>query len=239
VYSRLETPADKTYVEANCPDFSGDGKGDSAIRSYASMLNPEIQKAIQGGSVSVLFEFAGLADDFNGPAEFELNRLVGKPDPNTQGGYLLDKKSYDPLTCTPLITLHALLRDWFFQAGPSRSALRLRLSEAEEATLMIPMYNTWIKGNIVSGGPNGVIVQNGILAGILRKQDLDQALATAEQVCQQNPQDWCSYISTAKQLLPMLYDLDLDPNIPGKDAMSICFLFELGPAVITGYFYGQ
>jgi hypothetical protein len=101
------------------------------------------------------------------------------------------------------------------------------------------MQNTVIKGDIVSGGPNGVTVQNGILAGVLTKELLDQALEMADQQCQQNPQDWCSYISTAKQLLPMLYDLDLDPNIPGKDAMSICFSFELGPAVITGYFYGQ
>ena len=235
VFTKLETPADKAYVEANCIDFSGDGKGDSALRSYASMLNPEIQKALQGGNVGVLFEFLGLTNDFVGPAQFDLNGLAGEPDPNTQGGYLVDAKSYNPDTCEPIITFPATLTQGSFQAGPSEFILDLAALGVKEVPLTVTIGNTTIKGDIVSGGPDGVTVQNGILAGVLTKELLDQALAIAEQQCQQNPQDWCSYISTAKQLLPMLYDLDLDPNIPGKDALSVCLSFELGPAKITDY----
>jgi len=235
VFTKLETPAEKTYVEEHCPDFSGDGKGDSALRSYASLINPEIQKALQGGNVGVLFEFAGLTTDFVGPADFDLNGLAGEPDPNTQGGYLLDEKSYDPATCEPIITFPATLEQGSFQAGPSEFILDLAALGVEEVPLTLIIKDATIKGDIVSGGPDGVEVKNGILAGILTKELLDQALAIAEQQCKENPQSWCSYISTAKQLLPMLFDLDLDPNIPGKDAMSVCFSFELGPAKITGY----
>jgi hypothetical protein len=237
VYTRLETPADKAYVEANCPDFSGDGKGDSAIRSYASMLNPEFQKAIQDGRLGVLFEFLGLHHDFVGPANFSLNELSGERDQYSSGYYLVDPKSYDPVTCEPVSTLPATISNGTFHAGPSQFVLSFLFGA--EMPIAFVMQNTIIKGDIVSGGPNGVTVQNGILAGVLTKELLDQALAMAEQQCKENPPDWCRFIDTAKQLLPMLFDLDLDPNIPGKDAMSLCFLFELGPAVITGYFYGQ
>jgi len=235
VVTKLETPTEKEFVEANCPDFSGDGKGDSALRSYASMINPEIQKAIQEGKMGVLFEFWGLTVDFVGPAVFDLNGLAGEPDPGKENGYLLDPRSYNPETCEPLITFPATLTEGSFRAGPSQFVLDLAALGVEEVPLTLIIGDTTIKGDIVSGGLDGVTVQNGILAGVLTKQLLDQAIAIAEEQCQVNPQDWCSYLSTAKQLLPMLFDLDLDPAIPSKDAMSVCFSFELGPATITGY----
>lgn len=218
-----------------CPDFSGDGKGDCALSQFANMANPEIQKAIAKGDMGILFEFEGVVD-YSNTAAFDLNGLVGVPEAQGSTNFLVDPMSYDPDTCEPLIAFHeASITTGALSAGPSVFILDLLALGVQEVPLVLTISDTRITGDVISGGPDGVELKAGVLAGVITKQLVEEALAIAEQQCEENPQSFCSYLSMVKNFLPMLFDLDLDPNVPGKDAMSVCFKFELGKAKITGY----
>ncbi len=236
VITKLETPADAAEVGQICPDYSGDGKGDNGLRQVASYANPEIQKAIAQGDMGILFEFEGVTDFVNTPA-FDLNGLVGEPESEGSTNFLIEKKAYDPDTCEPLIAFeNAELASGTFHAGPSIFILDLAALGVDEVPLVLKVGDAQLSGDVIAGGPDGVTVQNGILAGVVTKQLIDEALAIAEEQCnvQEERPAFCSYLGMAKGLLPMLFDLDQDGD-GKKDAMSVCFKYELGPAKVTGY----
>jgi len=93
-----------------------------------------------------------------------------------------------------------------------------------------------IKGTIKSfDAYEGVEVANGIITGIVTKQDADYAINIMEESCQvPEPAQDCSYIGLVKSFLPMLFDLDLDKD-GEKDAASICLFFTGKKGIITGY----
>jgi len=235
VITSLETPGDAALVAQICPDYSGDGKGDNGLKQVAGMANPEIQKAIAGGDMGILFEFEGVTD-FTNTAAFDLNGLVGKPVSQGSTDFEVDPAAYDPDTCEPLISFaDASIQSGTFQAGPSVFILDLAALGVKEVPLVLKIGDAQLSGDIVSGDPNGVTVQNGILAGVLTKELIDEALAIAEEQCNvPSPPSFCSYLGVVKQFLPMMFDLDLNGD-GKKDAMSVCFQFELGPAKVTGY----
>ncbi len=235
VVTKLESPADAGEVGQICPDYSGDGKGDNGLRQVATMVNPEIQKAIAGGAMGILFEFEGVTDFVN-TAAFDLNGLVGEPEAAGSTNFLIEDKAYDPETCEPLISFaDAELKGGTFTAGPSVFILDLAALGVNEVPLVLKIGDAQLSGDVTAGGPDGVTVQNGILAGVITKQLIEEALAIAEEQCNvPEPPSFCSYLSMAKQFLPMLFDLDQDGD-GTKDAMSVCFKYELGPAKITGY----
>ncbi len=235
VVTKLESPADLAEVAQVCPDYSGDGKGDNGLKQVADMANPEIQKAIAEGKMGILFEFEGVTDFVN-TAAFDLNGLVGEPEAAGSTNFLIEEKSYDAETCAPLIAFNdAELASGTFTAGPSIFILDLAAMGVDQVPLVLQIGDAQLSGDVTAGGPDGVTVQNGILAGVITKQLIDEALAIAEEQCHvPEPPSFCSYLGVAKQFLPMLFDLD--QNGDGEtDAMSVCFKYELGPAKVTGY----
>ncbi len=235
VITKLETPADAAEVAQICPDYSGDGKGDSGLRLVAGTINPEVQKAIAGGDMGILFEFEGVTDFVN-TAAFDLNGLVGEPEAAGSTNFLIEEEAYNPETCEPLIAFNdAELANGTFTAGPSVFILDLAALGVDEVPLVLKIGDAQLSGDVTAGGPDGVTVENGILAGVITKALVEEALAIAEEQCNvPEPPSFCSYLGVAKELLPMLFDLDQDGD-GKKDAMSVCFKYELGPAKVVGY----
>jgi len=227
----LQSPADAEVVGNICPDFSGDGKGDNGLKALASMINPELEKALAGGEMGILFEFLGVAT----PDDFTLVGQVGAPESDGATAFLIEAAGYDPL-CEPLITFpNSSITDGELAAGPSVFTLDLAALGVDEVPLVLSIGDTQITGTVTESGADGVVVTGGVLAGVLTKELVDEALATAEEACNvPEPESFCSYLSVAKQFLPMLFDLDLDED-GIEDAASVCFVYTLDKATISGF----
>ncbi|NOZ01299.1 MAG: hypothetical protein GXP54_05350, partial [Deltaproteobacteria bacterium] len=232
VLTSLQSPADAAVVGELCPDFSGDGKGDNGLKALASMINPELTKAIEGGDMGILFEFNGVNDD---ETDFTLVGLVGAPESTGSSSFQIETAAYDP-ECNPLISFpnSSIISDEL-AAGPSIFTLDLAALGVQEVPLVLAIDNTQISGTVTYKGADGVEVTDGVLAGVLTKELVDQALDAAKEACNvPDPASFCSYLKLADQFLPMLFDLDLD-NDGTKDAASVCFQFTMGKATITGF----
>jgi len=229
----LQSPADGDDVGTLCPDFSGDGVGDNGLKALASMINPELQKAMDEGTFGILFEFNGVQDFADCPG-FTLVGLTGEPATERGDDFLIMPESYDPF-CDPLISFEdSTLTGGELAAGPSVFTLDLAALGVDEVPLVLTIGDTQLSGTVTKD-ESGVTLVNGVLAGVLTKELIDEALAVAEEACDvPEPESFCSYLTVAKQFLPMLFDLDLDED-GEKDAASVCFQYKLGAAKITGY----
>ena len=221
-----------TDAQNVCPDYSGDGKGDNGLAVVASMANPELQNAIDEGKFVILFEFVDVTDFANTP-DFTLNGLAGEqmsPGPNE---YLVSPEAYDE-TCTPIIYFEgASISSGVLQAGPSKFELMIPV---QDLPLKFTLIDAQVTGNVIEGGPDGVVVEDGVIAGVLTKEEIENTLAVLQEQCDQaDPKpSWCGYLSTAKQFINLIFDLDRDGD-GQKDAASVCLTYTLGKAVIIGF----
>ena len=92
-----------------------------------------------------------------------------------------------------------------------------------------------VGASVQAGGPAGVKAKNGVIGGALHRPDLDVAFATLDNECAGGGGPaFCSYLGVVESFLPSLADIDTDGD-GVKDALSMCFLFTLGPVKINGY----
>jgi len=236
VVATMESPgtADATFIKEQCPDFSGDGNGDNGLKSLASTINPELKKALDGGTIGIIFEFKDVTN-FTDTASFQLVGLIGEPEAAGSNNYLLDQMSYKIDTpngeCLPLISFEgAKITASALAAGPSEFVLSIPV-EALGGILAFTLQKAQIKATLTDDGVNAT---GGVIAGVLTKEQVDATLAKIKANCAVNPTDICDYIGTAEAFLPMLFDLD--ENKDGKkDAASICMKFTLKGGTVTGY----
>ncbi|MBM4394431.1 MAG: hypothetical protein FJ087_01925 [Deltaproteobacteria bacterium] len=231
----LETPGDLAVVQAKCPDFSGDGKGDNGLKGLASTVNGELKKMVEGGDFNILMEFKGVTN-FADTADFTLVGLLGEPDPSDTGTpktkWQLMLESYDLETCQPVIQFpKAKITAGALTAGPNTFSLSIAIAELGGA-LTFTLEQGQVKMNVTD---DAVTATDGILAGVLTKEQVDLTLALAEAQCDvEPPPEFCNYLSMAKSFLPMLFDLDLNGDTK-KDAASLCLAFTLRGATVTGF----
>jgi hypothetical protein len=232
----LSTPgsADTAVIKSLCPDRTGDGQGDNGLKSLASTINPEFQKAIDAGSLAILFEFKWVEDFANTPV-FTLNGLFGSKAMGAPDQYMVQESSYDLSTpggeCPPRISFNdAKIVNGKLATGPGMFAFAIPAGGLDAFTLLLE--DTVVSATIKDGA---VSASDGIIGGVLTKEAVDQMIAQWEAQCQVNPTDACSYLGTAKAFLPMLFDLDQDKD-GKKDAASICLRFTLEAAKIVGVY---
>jgi hypothetical protein len=105
-----------------------------------------------------------------------------------------------------------------------------------------------IKADVTAGATTaGFEATNGVLSGILTKQELETALARLQATCDAAPAnakpDFCSYLKVATSAMNLLFDLHQvgdgtfvakTKELPG-DAASLCLTFTLSQAKITGF----
>jgi hypothetical protein len=246
VVATLLIPEAAADAEAKCIDFTGDGKGDSGLLAIAKMANPEIKKAIDKGDFGIIFEFQAVTD-FSNTASFTLAGLAGEPTAAGATTYLVDKGAYGP-DCKALIKFEdASITSGELEVEPSNFVLALPI---QDIPLSFTLENAQAGATITKGSADGVDATDGVLAGVLTKDQVNAALAIAEQQCNGTPKpDWCSYIGTAKTFLPLLFDLrqlgggkyeacgkNSDCQKAGNkpDAASVCVLFTLKAGKVTG-----
>lgn len=228
----LQTPGDTT-VQTRCPDYSGDGKGDNGLKGLAGTLNPEIKKALDGGTCVAIFEYKGVSNFTNTPA-FTLGGMTGQTYTTGGSSYLIDPVSYDQ-SCQNVDRFSASIVQG--KLTGSTGALMVQLFSflgGGGTGIDFPMNleNVLLTADVT--GSEGSMT-NGVLAGVWQKAEADAQMAHLDAECQKsNPPSICSYVSVMKSFLPMLFDLDLDKD-GVKDAATVCMMFTTGPATISGY----
>ena len=227
----LLTPGDAATVVGSCSDYSGDGKGDNGLKALASTANPELSKAVAGGSFVALFEFKGVTDFYNsGP--FTLNGLTGVPQAAGSIAYLVDPVSYDG-TCAAVDHFAAVISSGKLTGTATAMTVGAAANVSSSAPFMLVMHmtNVMLRAQVVDS--KGTMT-NGFVSGVWSKVEMDAMVASSEAQCQADPTaSVCNYIGTMKSFLPMLLDLDLDKD-GVKDAASICMQFTTVPASIAG-----
>jgi hypothetical protein len=236
VVALMETPgtADADFIKNSCPDFSGDGNGDNGLKSLATTLNPEIKKALDGGDFGIAFEFRAVSDFSNTPS-FILAGLIGKPDATISNQFQVEPTSFKVDTpsgeCAPMMAFDtAKIISGSMSAGPNMFVVSIPFVDLG-GVLSFTIESAQVKAAITDGGVNAT---NGVLAGVLKKSEVDATLAKLEAQCAVNPTDICSYLGTAKAFLPMLFDLDQNKD-GKKDAASICLRFTTKAGVVEGF----
>ncbi len=236
VVATLETPSD-ALIASTCADHDGDGKGDSALKTLAPTVNPELAKALADGSLTVLMQFQGVTG-FTTSGPFGLAFLWGRPAAPADG-FLVDPAAYSPYAdkdgaALPWVSLPAAtLASGALSAGLSTLSFNLP-DAALGITLHVLLEDVRVSATTVTGGPDGVTATGGVATAVLRKGVVDAWSAQIKALCElpdPPPAAYCNY----RQLFasPSLYDLDLDGD-GKKDAASLCFLFTLTPAAVVG-----
>jgi hypothetical protein len=224
---------EQEFIETQCPDYSGDGKGDNGLKSIASTINNEMKKLVEGNHCGVLFEFRAVTDFASTPS-FTLAILGGQDDPVGGDACLVRPQSYSVLT--PAGECDALVA--FDSASITSGALSVTASTivytnalyAAGGVVSFVIDDARVKATITDDGVNAT---GGVIAGVLTKDQVDVFIAKLEAQCMVEPTDICSYLGTVKAFMPMLFDLDLDGD-GKKDAASMCWQFKLEAASITG-----
>jgi hypothetical protein len=122
-------------------------------------------------------------------------------------------------------------------AGPSTFDLDLDIAALGGGFDMV-LQQALVKATLTD---NGVDATSGVLAGVLTQSRLNATVAALTSACAANPSlSPCSYLDTIQSLLPMLYDLNCQPDGTActasapYNALSVCFEFTLDAATITG-----
>lgn len=230
-----------------CFDYNGDMSPDNALASLAVLINgalTENKDLIPG----ILMEFVSVTD-FANTTSFRLNALIGTPMETSRAApeYWVYDGSYatDGLTCDPAVSFpQAKIEGGLLTAGPNSFSMAIPISGVP---LSVTLRNERITATVTSGA-DGVTMEQGVLGGVLSRDEIEVALARVNAYCdslEPEAPDWCTYMSSVEALLPDLYDLDLNDDCPPNatvseakacmDALSLCVYFKLDPIVITDH----
>jgi hypothetical protein len=247
--SSLTTPTDAAVVKSLCFDYTGDGLGDNGLKGLAGQVNGPLADAVSGGAIAILFELPGVTD-FANTGSFQLNGLLGKSAATpvaTTGDFTVQEASYITEVCQPMIYFkNASITAGALAAGPSEFQLSVPVSDG--VVIDATVLQAKIKADVTAGATTaGFEATNGVLSGILTKQELETALARLQATCDAAPAnakpDFCSYLKVATSAMNLLFDLHQvgdgtfvakTKELPG-DAASLCLTFTLSQAKITGF----
>lgn len=245
VVNYLHVPANATEKEP-CFDYTGDEVGDCGLTGLASQVNGPLADMMTDGELAIMFEFDSVAD-FSNTAEFTLNGLMGEPvTAGTLAGEMyVDQASYLEGICIPMIYFEgSSITDGALAAGPGNFTISVPLSE--DLILTVHLIDAQIKANLTAGD-TGVSATDGILSGVVTKEELTAIIDSLDAECQKDPvpeavEDICSYLGVARSAMAMLFDMhqtedgyiNKDAENPG-DAASLCLQFTLAESEITGY----
>jgi hypothetical protein len=178
----------------------------------------------------MVFEFVDAVNVVNSPP-FKLNGLQGAP-AGGGGGWNVFRTSYDP-DCKPFVSLPATIANRNLAAGPGRFVLVLPLGSGYMAFVL---DDTRVAAYLTSGGKEGVAGVDGVLGGVLTKEEMANTFAAANQQCAgANPPSYCGSLPMLEGFLPNLSDVDLDGD-GSPDGLSLCVTFDLKAVKIVGVY---
>ena len=196
-----------------------------------------------------LFELAGVTDYLN-TATFQLNGLLGKSTATpaaTTGDFQVQEESYVTNICKPMIYFEgATIVAGALAAGPSQFQLSIPIQT--DLVIDATLIQAKLKANITAGATaDGFAATEGVLSGVLTKQQLDAAIAKLQASCDAAPAaskpSFCSYLKVVTSAESLLFDLHQngDGTFAAKtkdltgDAASVCLTYTLSTAKVTGF----
>jgi hypothetical protein len=249
VMSSVQTPSDPAEIRSRCFDYTGDGLGDNGLKGLAGQVNGPLATLVQADATLLLFELMDVTDFTNTPS-FRLIGLLGRSaatPPVVSGDVYVLEQSYLLDIQAPMIYFRgASITNGALAAGPSEFQFSIPIAEG----LMIDatLIQATVKGDILAGATaDGFELANGVLSGVLTKQQLETAIARLQANCDAAPSsakpDYCGYLDVATNAMPLLFDLHQvgDGTFVAKskdepaDAGSICLFFGMSKAKVIGY----
>ncbi|MGM0574371.1 MAG: hypothetical protein ACQEXJ_01375 [Myxococcota bacterium] len=189
--SSLSFPAEG---EECCFDFDDDGEVDNGIGGLLDSLAPLVgedldvngllAEQIEEGTIAILFEGAGYADD---PMDFFMNGYFGTAltdwtaNSAGEGEFEVDPASFDA-SGAPLISFPAQDDGGVLTTEESVFALSIPISDFG-FTLNLTIQNAIIEGDVSVAGNGGLEVSNGKLGGLVPMSQLAAALNDVADGC--------------------------------------------------------
>ena len=207
---------------------------DNALSALGSFANPQLDKAVQSGSLALVLE---LKDFKQGPVTLAL--YSAKLDPKNATckflaetcAWKVDPKMLDAVTCKPLVGLAGTLLGTQLKAGGKGTSFPFSIPLQGGAALKVTIYAARVHATVTL--TNGkVTALDGVLAGAVPKSELVAALDAL-------PDDGSLPVSKddLKGLLDALVQNDIDLDGDGKkDAASIGLKLKGIAGTLTGSF---
>ncbi len=247
--SAFACPAEAADVHLKCLDYTGDGQGDSGIRSQCTQL-ATLGIVDPGTNLpGLVLELAGVPDVLQA-ASFTANVLPAastQDPPSATGDFRVAEAGYVTATCQPRYAFPgARIAGGALQAGPAELPVTMPI---QETSLDLTLERAQVKGIIAAGGgADGFDLADGVFGAIVTKASLDAGLGKLQAVCDAAPEgqapDWCQYLPVVATAANSMMDLHVagdgtvsakaPPEKPGN-AISICFLFSLSKAKVVGF----
>jgi hypothetical protein len=248
----LDLPDTGTSKEV-CFDYTDDGSGDNGLATVKGLIGDALKDAHTFG---IIFEFEDVAN-FENSGEFRLIGLMGEPDESEgaePGDYLINEDSYIKEAAVPMITFPGSeVTNRVLTTPKARFVLTVPVKD--DLVISASLSDAQIKGDVVACDDDdkcadGVVIENGVLSGILTKQDFQRVADDLVAWCDAQPEDErdsiCGYLKPATiNMVLGLFDLHKKddgtyvPKNPEEgfpaNALSACVQFTLSKIVIKGF----
>ncbi len=213
------------------PSSSCTGGIDNALGALAGLVNGQLDKPVQDGSILVLVE---LIDFKQGPVKAAVH--LGTVDPSNKTcdfqkqtcKYLAAQSLLDPVTCASKAVLSGKLVGTKLTVGAKGEGFPVGLPLQDGVNLNLMLYDLQLVGTVVTSGGK-LTSMTGILGAAVLKADLEKAIDALPNEGLPVPK------ATIKALLASTVEVDVDVDGDGKkEASSIALKIKAIPAVLSG-----
>ena len=246
VVVKVWTPDSQSSAAELCPDWDGDGAGDSGLVNVASALNTWLAGASATSGKAVVLNLRGTSKDVGAPP-FVLDWLLAQA--ACQGG--LDtvdvaKRSFDALSCAAQFRFSNVGVDGGLDAGPQSFGHLVSLVELGMSA-EVGGFQVRLKGDVTFDALGRMAVTNAVLSGVAPSAYIDGTLKQIDERCSglTGPvPDYCMLASIRPGLRYPLVQVGIDhetatfrapePGVVG-DTIPFCFVLSAEPTSIRGY----
>ncbi len=242
VLAALSTPAEAAKVAATCHDFTGDGKGDSAMKGMSAQINGPMADAVSAGTWSGLLQVRDFASG-GSIAQPALAGYYGRPCPEcgAPGAVRADPASIGG-DCIPWFLLGPVTTEGTrFHAGPGTISMPVHISGLP---VLLTLVDAEVTATVESSDSGSPILHDGVFSGVLTMQTLEQIIGDLQSGCTAAAEpkpDVCAFLKISGQEPPFDLHAEDDGTWSAKtkdkrgDAMSVCLAFDTTAATIAGW----
>jgi hypothetical protein len=193
----------------------------------------EIANALAEGSIILVAEMVDMAID---GTEFTMNMYIGElaeegcDFQTAKCGYYVKPDSFDPVSCKPVIAFeNTTITDGKLVAGGPDNIFKVTIPVSEDLILDVTANMAQVTGDVTGDG-DGMMIENGLIGGAVRKDKLMEAVDLI-------PED--AELPVSKDMIKNLLDMFIQPDVDTDDdgtpdGASIGVKFSTIAGTITG-----